>query len=145
MWSAEPGSVPRGRVGYLNYETVELWTSHLATDAAGLVGPKKLADLPGPWPARTCIGDGWIAVDVTFKDVRLYRISDGEERRLPEVPGLNWYSGHFLRLVISGGAVWVQTALDPGPSDARYITRFEIDKLPAPNRATLLLFEPVEP
>jgi hypothetical protein len=92
--------------------------------------PKKLATLPQNFVPDPSIGDGWAAA-YAGTEVHLYHLSDGLERKLPTISGLGWRSGQTEGLVITGGAVWVQTVLNPGAAnDVRFITRFDIDKLP---------------
>jgi hypothetical protein len=123
----------QGQTGEGTYETVELWSSPLATSPAALQ-PKKVATLPEGSLAALSIGDGWIAAYTTWEFIRIYRISDGLVRLVPHVDGLCWNAiGQYDGLIISGGAVWLATCLTDGPgNDIRFITRFEIDKLPTP-------------
>lgn len=119
----------QGFQDWKQFDVVELWTSPVAQGSIALQ-PKKLATLPQNFVPEPSVGEGWAAAYVG-SEVHLYRLSDGLERRLPTVPGLTWLSGQTKGLVITGGAVWVQTALNPGPAnDIRFITRFDIDKLP---------------
>jgi hypothetical protein len=73
-----------------------------------------------------------VAAHLNGKDVRLYRISDGLEKSLPEVAELDWSESMYEALMIAGGAAWVVTHNWPGSNQVRYITRFEIDSLPSP-------------
>jgi hypothetical protein len=124
-----------GKEGPLQYEygEMEVWTSPVppASDPTKLV-PRRLASDLGRHIPQLSIGEGWAAVRLSDTDVRLYRISDGLQRRLPAVEGLSWAGWQYEGLVIAGGAVWVVTRIWPGSNMVRYITRFEIDSLPPP-------------
>jgi hypothetical protein len=121
-------------IGANSYEVAELWTAPLALEP-GALEPRKLVTLPGNGTRNTSVGDGWGATGMSyfgmppFQDIRLYRLSDGAEKRLPVVEGYGWDSGQYAGLVIDGGAVWVRSLRDPG-NDVRFITRFDIDALP---------------
>jgi hypothetical protein len=119
-----------GQIGTNEWDSNELWTSPLPTDDPTHLEPKLLAADLGNWVPITSVGEGWAAAHLDTKDVRLYRISDGLEKRLPEVPEYGWSESMYEGLVIAGGAVWVVTHNWPGSNQVRYVTRFDIDSLP---------------
>jgi len=121
-----------GHLGGQQFETVELWTAPVAFTAATLQ-PKMLLTLPVAGPANLAVGEGWVAARLDEGDTRLYRLSDGLEKRLPVVDGVAWSGGQFEGLAIAGGQVFVQTYTIGGAgNDPPFITRFDIDKLPTP-------------
>jgi hypothetical protein len=121
-----------GQISTSLWETSELWTSPLSADDPAKLQPRILASDVGPGTPFMSVGEGWAAAHLDVKDVRLYRISDGLEKRLPVVPAYGWSEGMFDGLMIAGGAVWAVTHNWPGSNQVRYITRFEIDSLPSP-------------
>jgi hypothetical protein len=112
------------------FETVEVFASPVATDPAKLV-PKKIFTMPPKSFVPTLsVGEGWVSVD-TGSAIYLVRIADGLKRRLPDVAGLGFYGSPRGGIAIAGGRVWTKTVLVPGASaDIRFITGFEIEKLP---------------
>jgi hypothetical protein len=120
--------------GYIQestFETVEVFASPVATDPTKLV-PKKIFTMPpkSVVPAL-CVGEGWVTVGTNEIGNYVVRISDGQKRKLPDVPGLLFHTFPRAGMAIAGGRVWTMTSLDPGAAnDMRFITSFEIDKLP---------------
>jgi hypothetical protein len=121
-----------GKIASSHWETSELWTSPLDPADPAKLQSQMLAGDVGPGRPYLSVGEGWVAAHLDVKDVRLYRISDGLEKRLPVVPAYGWSEGMFDGLMIAGGAAWVVTHNWPGSNQVRYITRFEIDSLPSP-------------
>jgi hypothetical protein len=119
-----------GQLDAHHWTSSELWTSPVSADDPTGLQPRMLAADVGPIMPPTSVGDGWVAVHMDAKDVRLYRISDGLEKRLPVVPEYGWSESMYEGLMIAGGAIWVVTHNWPGTNQVRYITRFEIDSLP---------------
>jgi hypothetical protein len=120
-----------GPLGGQQFQTVELWTAPVAYDAATLQ-PKMLLTLPAAGPPNLAVGEGWVAARLGEGDTRLYRLSDGLEKRLPVVDGVAWSGGQFEGLAIAGGQVFVETYTIGGAgNNVQFITRFDIDKLPS--------------
>ncbi|MCC6556355.1 MAG: hypothetical protein IT372_25630 [Polyangiaceae bacterium] len=121
----------QNQIGLNHFEVVELFTSPIGPYPQPLQ-PKKMLTLPTTGTPSLAVGDGWIAVRLGEEDTRLYRISDGFERRLPQV-GRMWHGGQNHGLSILSGQLWVQSVpLGAAGNDVRFVTRFEIDKLPTP-------------
>ena len=81
----------------------------LSADPAKLQ-PKLVASLSlDNWGPILSAGSGWVAVWWYPDDVRLFRIEDGLERRLPVVKGKGWGAGQYDGLLISGGRVYLKT------------------------------------
>jgi hypothetical protein len=122
-WTRATG--PDGKGGFAD---VELWTAPAAGDRLG--APVRLARLPaGPLPLLS-IGSGWIAARFDTREVRLWRIADGEARRLPTASGIEWDGGP-QGLVLAAGRAWVKASSPDRPgNDVRHLVRFDLDELP---------------
>ncbi len=121
-----------GQMDTNEWQSNELWTSPLSSGDPTELHPKMLASGLGNLVPVPSVGEGWAAVCLGEKDVRLYRISDGLEKRLPSVPEFGWDKGMSQGLMIADGSVWVVTHEWPGSNQVRYITRFDIASLPSP-------------
>jgi hypothetical protein len=120
------------QIGLNQFEIVELFTSPIGPHPQPLQ-PKKMLTLPTTGTPLLSVGSGWIAVRLGDEDVRLYRISDGFERRLPQGVGRMWHGGQNEGLIMVDGKLWVKSVpLGAAGNDVRFIGRFEIDKLPTP-------------
>ena len=119
----------KDRVGPNSYAEVELWTAPL--EFPGPLTPKFLATTPHQEAPGTSVGDGWVAAYVAPNDVRLHRLSDGTEKRLPPPPsdGWTWRTQYATGMPMADGAVWVRAAQG---TQTRYLTRFAINALPPP-------------
>jgi hypothetical protein len=121
-----------GYLGPLSFQQHELWTSPIARSSAELI-PRKVADLPLPGMVgdMVSVGEGWAAIWFSEDDTRLYNLETGEIRRLPLVPGVSFNSGSE-GLAIVGGEVWLQSfPFGAAGNDIRWITVFDLAKLPA--------------
>ncbi|HET6150904.1 MAG TPA: hypothetical protein VFH68_25435 [Polyangia bacterium] len=117
----------RARRGVNRFDEVVLWAA--AADRTGtLQGPHRVARLPAGELPLVSVGDGWVAARLGASDVRLYRLSDGRERRLPVLAGIGWDGGPS-GLVVAGDEVIVKGYLvGQGASagnDVRVIARFQ--------------------
>lgn len=121
----------QGFIGTQSFESYELWSAPFATSAEELA-PVHVADLPltGMVNDMVSVGEGWVAVWFSETDTRLFQLSTGEARRLPLADGVAYNMGS-RGLVIVGNEVWVTSYPEGnGGNDVRWITVFELDKLP---------------
>lgn len=121
------------------FDAVELWTAHVERGA--LTSPRRVRKLGGGVLPLLSLGEGWVALWQTAPPegagppagnptVTLVRLSDGELRRLPEVPQLSWDGGSG-GLAIASGAVWARASLrGAAGNDYRLLARFELEALP---------------
>ena len=121
-WTRATG--PDGKGGF---EDIELWTAR----GDNLAEPRRITSLPaGPLPLLS-IGSGWIAARLGPRDVRLWSITDGRERRLPAPPDLLWDGGP-QGLVLAANKAWVKASPAGRPgNDVRHLVRLDLDALPS--------------
>jgi hypothetical protein len=119
------------RLGVNRFGVIELWAARVGP-AGLLVSAQRVATLPGGELPLVSVGGGWVAARLAADDVRLYRLADGQERRLPVFAGLGWDGGPSGLAIVDNELISKGYLVGPGAgggNDTRALVRLSLPEL----------------